>query len=97
VGKETRNEAPQLYFDKITDLLTAKIACIPLMDALSLMGTKRTVFLPASCNDRAHETDDCDPGCNQSGISCNDLAPEWNRQLQSACARAADDCDPNRG
>jgi hypothetical protein len=28
-GKKTRNEAPQLYFDKFTDLLTAKIACIP--------------------------------------------------------------------
>jgi hypothetical protein len=45
-------------------LLTAKIACIPLLDALSLMGTKRTVFLPAGCNQRAHKTDDCDPSCN---------------------------------
>jgi hypothetical protein len=29
--------------------------------------------------------------------TCNDLAPDWNRQLQSACARPTDDCDPTGG
>ena len=67
------------------------------MDALSLMGMKRTVFLPVSCNERAHETDVCNPICNQSGFSCSDLAPMRIRQLQSACARSADVCDPNPG
>ena len=67
------------------------------MDALSLMGMKRTVFLPVSCNERAHETDVCNPICNQSGFSCSDLAPMRIRQLQSACARSADVGDPNPG
>ena len=63
----------------------------------SLKGTKTTVFLPAGCNERAHTADVCDPVCNQSGFSCNDLAPVWIRQLQSSCARPADVCDPDRG
>jgi CHRD domain len=46
-GKETRSEARNFYFDKFADLLTAKIACIPLMDALSLMGTKGPFSCPS--------------------------------------------------
>src|ERR1700722_8068978 len=61
------------------------------------LGKKTTVFLPASCNQYAHAADDCDPSCNQSALSCSDLAPAWIRQLQSACARPADVCDPDRG
>ena len=49
-----------------------------------------TVFLPASCNQRAHQADDRNPSCNQFAPNCYDLAPVRNRQLQSACARPAD-------
>lgn len=58
---------------------------------------ERTVFLPASCNQPAHKTDDCDPSCNQSALSCSDLAPMWIHQLQSARVRPANVCDPDRG
>jgi hypothetical protein len=60
-------------------------------------GHETTVFLPASCNERAHGADVCDPVCNQSALSCSDLAPTSNPWLQSACARTADVCDPGRG
>ena len=40
------------------------IAGIPLKSVPPAVGTETTVFLPASCNERAHETDDCNPGCN---------------------------------
>jgi hypothetical protein len=45
-------------------------------------GKQTTVFLPASCDDRAHGSDVCDPGCNQFALICSDLAPVRIRQLQ---------------
>ena len=62
------------------------------------MGRKPVVLLPGLiCNERAHDTDDCDLVCNDFEPICNDCEPEPETQLQSICARLCDDCDPAAG
>jgi hypothetical protein len=55
---------------------------------------KTVVLLPGLiCNERGHDADVCDPGCNEFEPFCNDYEPEPKTQLQSICARLSDDCD----
>ena len=50
--------------DRARELKEQMLAAgLPVSSSRPDPGKKTTVFLPASCNERAHETDDCDPGC----------------------------------